>query len=279
MGTTVLAFDLQNTVGMSFRWPVRPGRSWGHVVTDCRICFAAPTKNFCETRNKMRAALLQLLGAALLISAGATFHHLPSSPWLRQRAPMIRELNRRLERVRSQIQRSGARGWGRLTNFPKNFLRGRLPMQYSGSKAVRNFSQQLMRLWRSTSADHHLKRLQAKIRDSTVTGLSRLQLVSGLPKQGLRGNLPFQGGGTQGLRNLSQNLQRFQLPQLPKPPTFQLARPHSLGSSQTSRLRNIFSRMHPASVLQRLQKGASQRLKRLTIFPPYLNQYNHLRTK
>ena len=254
-----------------------------------------------QTFDGMRAALLQLLGAVLFacLPAQSTFIHLPSSPWLRQRAPMIQGLNRKLERVRSNIQRSGARGLGRLQSifsFPKNLMRGALPMQNSGSKVVRNLSQ---RLKLPKGIFHQLNRIRSKIRESALRGMGRLQGVSKIPQQGMRGNLPFQGGGTHGLRNLSQRLQGLQLPKIPQPSSFQgggayglrnlskrlqgLQRPpipqppnFQLGRPQTSQLGNIFNRMLPAAV-QGLQRNASQRLKRLTNLPPYLNQYNFLR--
>ena len=243
---------------------------------------------------------MQLLGAVLFacLPAQSTFIHLPSSPWLRQRAPMIQDLNRGLERLRSNIQRSGARGLARIQSifsFPKNLVRGKLPMQNSGSKVVRNLSQRL-KLPKGTL--HHLNRFRSKIRDSAVRGMGRLQGVSKIPQQGLRGNLPLQGGGAHGLRNLSQRLHRLEFPRIPQPPSFQVGganglrnlsqrlqglkppqipRPASfqLRRPQTSHLSSIFSRMFPA--VQRLQRNASQRLNRLTNLPPYLNQYHFLR--
>ena len=286
---------------MSSKWPVRPSHPWGHVATNGQV----RAKDSHQTFDVMRAALLHLLGVVLLAWAQSTFHHLPSSPWLRQRAPMIQSLNRQLERVRSNIQRSGVRGLGRLQSLfsiPKNLMRGKLPLQNSGSNVVRNLSQ---RLKLPKGNFHQLNKFRSKIRDSAVRGMGRLQSVSKIPQQGLRGNLPFQGGGSHGLKNLSQRLQGLQLPKIPQPPSFQgggayglrnlsqrlqglgppripqpphfkLSRPHGLRLPQTPRLGNIFNRMLPAAV-QRLQRDASQRLKRLTNLPPYLNQYNFLR--
>ena len=236
---------------------------------------------------------MQLLGAAVLFAQAAqsTLHHLPSSPWTRQRGPMIQALNRRLEGVRSNIQRSGARGLARLQDIfslPKNLIRGRLPGQNSGSKVVRNLFRRL-KLPKGTL--HQLNRFQSKIRESAVRGMGRLQSVSKIPQQGLRGNLPLQGGGAHVLKNLSQRLQALQFPQIPKPPSFQRGGVYGLGNlsqrlqqgiqppripqppnfqlrrPQTSQLTNIF---------KGLQRNASQRLKRLTNLPPYLNQYNYL---
>ena len=255
---SIMVLDLQKLLLMCPRNgqsdPATPG-----VTLRPFVCCAI--KGF--PSNGMRAALLQVLGAVLFACAAqSTFHHLPSSPWLRQRAPMIQALNRRLERVRSNTQR----GLARLFSLPKNLMGGKLPMQNSGSKVVRNLSQR-MKLPKGTL--HQLNRFRSKIRDSAVRGMGRLQGVSKIPQQGLRGNLPLQGGGAHGLRNLSQRLQGLQPPRIPQPPNFNLRRP------QTSQLSNIFNSMFPS--VQRLQRNASQRLKRLTNLPPYLNQYDFLR--
>ena len=287
---SIMVLDLQKLLLMCPRNgqsdPATPGVTLRPIVC-CAI------KGF--PSNGMRAALLQVLGAVLFACAAqSTFHHLPSSPWLRQRAPMIQALNRRLERVRSNTQRGLARLQS-IFSLPQNLLRGKLPMQNSGSKVVRNLSQR-MKLPKGTL--HQLNRFRSKIRDSAVRGMGRLQGVSKIPQQGLRGNLPLQGGGAHGLRNLSQRLQGLQLPQFPQPPSFQRGGAHGLRNlsqrlqglqppripqppnfnlrrPQTSQLSNIFNSMFPS--VQRLQRNASQRLKRLTNLPPYLNQYNFLR--
>ena len=237
-------------------------------------CKRSAKKYFQQSLDGMRAALL--LGAVLVSWTGSTLIHLPSSPWTRQRAPLIQGLNRWLERVRSDIQRSGVRGWERLQfifSSPKNLMRGKLPGQNSGSHVVRNIAQRLVsRLKLPKGTSHRLNRLRRKMRDSAVRGFARLQSVSKIPQQGLRGNLPYQGGGAHVVRNLAQ---RLKLPQIPQRPSVRLPRPHGLRLPQNSYFGNIFNRMFPA--VERLQRNTSQRLKKLTNLRPYLNQYQFLK--
>ena len=258
----------KNIVDAASKWSVKPSHPWGHVANDLQ------KKDFQQSLDGMRAALL--LGAVLVSWTGSTLIHLPSSPWTRQRAPLILGLNRWLERVRSDIQRSGVRGWERLQfifSSPKNLMRGKLPGQNSGSHVVRNIAQRLVsRLKLPKGTSHRLNRLRWRMRDSAVRGLARLQSVSKIPQQGLRGNLPYQGGGAHVLRNLAQ---RLKLPKIPKRPSVPLPRPHGLRSPQTSYFGNIFNRMFPA--VERLQRNTSQRLKKLTNLRPYLNQYQFLK--
>ena len=147
----------KNIVDAASKWSVKPSHPWGHVANGLQ------KKDFQQSLDGMRAALL--LGAVLVSWTGSTLIHLPSSPWTRQRAPLIQGLNRWLERVRSDIQRSGVRGWERLQfifSSPKNLMRGKLPGQNSGSHVVRNIAQRLVsRLKLPKGTSHRLNMTSA----------------------------------------------------------------------------------------------------------------------
>ena len=163
-------------------------------------------------------------------------------------------------------------------------------------RPIRNLIPDNMRFTpsRVQQMNRQLNRVRSNLQQSAVRGMNRLQSI---PRQGLRGSLPFQGDGTSAIRNLSQRLQGMRLPQIPSPPRLQglriqrpnleglrLQRPSlpSLGRPGSNPLQNLAQRMRlpensPLNALrQRLQglrRNTSKSLKRLRELPPYLEEY------
>ena len=163
-------------------------------------------------------------------------------------------------------------------------------------RPIRNLIPDSMRfpLPRVQQLNRQLNRIRSNIQQSAVRGMGRLQ---SMPRQGLRGNLPFQGEGTRVMRNVAQRLQGVRLPQIPSPPRLQglrlqrpnlqglrLQRPNlpGLGSPLANPLQSLAQRMRlPQNSpllalrerLQGLRRNTSKRLQRLQTLPPYLEEY------
>ena len=156
---------------------------------------------------------------------------------MRFQTPRMQQMNRQLNQIRSNIQQGALRGMGRLQaiqRMPQEGLRGNLPFQGEGTRAIRNLGQRLqgMRLPQIPSPP----RLQ---------GL-RLQRPS-LP--GLRLQRPNLAGlGSSPANPLQSLAQRMRLP-------------------QNSPLLALRER------LQGLRRNTSKRLQRLQTLPPYLEEY------
>jgi len=154
---------------------------------------------------------------------------------MRFRLPRVQQLNRDLNRIRSNIQQGAVRGMGRLQSIqrmPQEGLRGNLPLQGEGLRVMRNVGQRLqgMRLPQIPSPP----RLQGlRLQRPNLQGL-RLQ----------RPSLPGLGSGNP-LQSLAQ---RMRLP-------------------QNSPLLALRER------LQGLRRNTSKRLQRLQKLPPYLEEY------
>ena len=156
---------------------------------------------------------------------------------MRFRLPRVQQMNRQLNQIRSNIQQGAVRGMGRLQaiqRMPQEGLRGNLPFQGEGTRAIRNLGQRLQ-------------------------GMRLPQIPSPPRLQGLR----LQRPNLQGLR-----LQRPNLPGLGRP------RANPLQSlAQRMRLPQNSPLLALRERLQGLRRNTSKRLQRLQKLPPYLEEY------
>ena len=156
---------------------------------------------------------------------------------MRFQTPRMQQMNRQLNQIRSNIQQGALRGMGRLQaiqRMPQEGLRGNLPFQGEGTRAIRNLGQRLQ-------------------------GMRLPQIPSPPRLQGLR----LQRPNLQGLRLQRPNLAG--LGSSPANPLQSLAQRMRL--PQNSPLLALRER------LQGLRRNTSKRLQRLQTLPPYLEEY------
>jgi hypothetical protein len=149
----------------------------------------------------------------------------------------VEQMNRQLDRIRSNIRQGAVRGVGRLQSIqrmPQEGLRGNLPFQGEGTRVMRNVAQRLQ-------------------------GLRLPQLPSPPRLSGLR----LQRPNLQGLR-----LQRPNLAGLGSPRANPLR-----GLAQRVRLPQSSPLIALRERLQGLRRNTSKRLQRLQTLPPYLEEY------